>query len=317
MTAAPAPSHEPVLGREAAAALRLRSGGVYIDATFGRGGHARLILDGLGPDGMLLAVDRDPEAAAAAEAMAAADPRLKAVRERFSRLEPLARRHGVHGRTDGVLFDLGVSSPQLDDPARGFSFLRDGPLDMRMDPDQGPSAAQWLGAAGEKEIADVIRRFGEERHARRVARELVRQREAAAIDTTGRLAAIVREALRRAGAPQRPGRHPATRVFQAIRIHINRELEELEQGLAQALAALAAGGRLVVISFHSLEDRMTKRFMAERARGDRFPRDLPVTAAALRPALKRPHRPVRTSAAAAEANPRARSAVMRVAEKAA
>lgn len=317
MTAAPSPPHEPVLGRQAVAALRLRSGGVYIDATFGRGGHARLILDGLGPEGLLLAMDRDPEAAAAAAAMAAADPRLQAVRERFSRLEPTARRHGVHGRTDGVLFDLGVSSPQLDDPARGFSFLRDGPLDMRMDPDEEPSAAQWLGAAPEREIADVIRRFGEERHARRIARELVRQRGAAPIDTTGRLAGVVREAMRLAGAPRRPGRHPATRVFQAIRIHINRELEELERGLAAALATLAAGGRLVVISFHSLEDRIAKRFMAEHARGDRFPRDLPVTAAALRPALKRPGRPLKTPAAEAEANPRARSAVMRVAEKAA
>jgi 16S rRNA (cytosine1402-N4)-methyltransferase len=304
--------HQPVLLAEVTASLSLSEGGIYVDGTFGRGGHSRAILADLGPGGRLLAIDRDPEAVAAGRALAALDPRLEILHGEFSRLGPWLEERGWHGRVRGILLDLGVSSPQLDDPARGFSFARSGPLDMRMNPagDQ-PDAATWLARAREEDLARVLWELGEERFSRRIARAIVAARREGPILDTGRLAGIIA-----AAAPSRePGRHPATRSFQAIRIHINRELEELGATLGQALEALAVGGRLAVISFHSLEDRLVKRFFRAGEQGDRLPRGVPVTAAALRPRLRLIGRAIRPGAAELAANPRCRSAVLRVAEK--
>ena len=275
--------HATVLGTAAVAALAVRPDGCYIDATFGRGGHSGLILEQLGPAGRLIVIDRDPEAIAAAGKLKEGETRLEAVQAPFSQLGAIAEAHAAGSEVDGILFDLGVSSPQLDNAERGFSFLRDGPLDMRMDPGQGVSAERWVNSASEGEIAQVLFEFGEERHARRMARHIVQQRALEPIRTTGRLAAI----LKQANPAWEKDKHPATRAFQAIRIFINHELEELEAGLRQALSVLKTGGRLVVISFHSLEDRLVKRFIARQAKGDDFPRDLPVTAAMLKPRLRR------------------------------
>ncbi len=304
--------HQTVLLHEAVEALRVREDGAYLDATFGRGGHSRAILARLGPRGRLLALDRDPEAAAAARSLAATEPRLAFEATAFSALVDAARRRELAGRLDGILFDLGVSSPQLDDPARGFSFLNDGPLDMRMDPSHGVSAAEWLAAASEVEIAGVLRDYGEERFHRRIARALVEARSLGPITRTAQLAERVAAAI-----PTRErGKHPATRAFQAIRIEVNGELDEIERALAQAVELLAPGGRLVVISFHSLEDRIVKRFMRGQAQGERLPPGLPVpgderVGARLRVLGK----PVCPSSAEIEANPRARSAVLRLAER--
>jgi 16S rRNA (cytosine1402-N4)-methyltransferase len=299
--------HAPVLRNAAIDALAIRADGCYVDATFGRGGHAGEILGRLGEEGKLIAIDRDPEAAAAAAVLFAADPRALFVRARFSELD----RHVAPASVDGILFDLGVSSPQLDAARRGFSFMRDGPLDMRMDPEQGASAADFLARADEREIAAVIASLGEERHAKRIARAIVAARASAPVATTGRLAGIVAAAV----PGREPGRHPATRTFQALRIHVNDELGELERALPQAVAALAPRGRLVVIAFHSLEDRIVKRFMRAASREDPAWAGLPSVPAAARPRLK----PVGRAAFADEAevarNPRARSAVMRVAER--
>ena len=288
-------------------ALAIRADGFYVDATFGRGGHAAAILGRLGEKGRLLAIDRDPDASTAAASLFGGDPRATFTQARFSELSRL-----MAGRAaDGILFDLGVSSPQLDDPRRGFSFLRDGPLDMRMDPRQGESASQWLARASEREIATVIGRYGEERHARRIARAIVAARTAAPVTTTGRLAAIIA-----AAAPgHEPGRHPATRSFQALRIHVNRELDEIERALPQAVEALAPDGRLVVISFHSLEDRIVKRFM--RATSREAPRwaGLPDMPADARPKLTLVGRAIFADAAEIARNPRARSAVLRAARR--
>lgn len=303
--------HRPVLLEEATAGLNLRPDGVYVDGTFGRGGHARAILQRLGPQGRLIAFDKDPAAVAAGEALAADDPRFAIERGSFAMLERQMASRNLVGRVDGVLLDLGVSSPQLDDPARGFSFTREGPLDMRMDPAAGISAADWLADASEHDIAEVLKTFGEERHARRIARAIVAARGQTPIRTTGRLAEIVAHA----NPSHEKGKHPATRTFQAIRIFINRELEDLEACLPQAVRVLAPGGRLVVISFHSLEDRIVKRFMREQARGDAFPPDVPVTQDQLHPALRLVGKAVYPGAAEIAANPRARSAVMRVAER--
>jgi 16S rRNA (cytosine1402-N4)-methyltransferase len=304
-------AHQPVLREEVLQALDVRAGGIYVDATFGRGGHARAILDRIGPQGRLLALDRDPAAAAAARAMFAGDERAAIVRGRFSMLEQIVEKRGWLGKVDGIVLDLGVSSPQLDDPQRGFSFLRDGPLDMRMDSESGESAAHWLAGASEREIADVLHDYGEERYARRIARAICRERRERAIATTGQLAAIVAHALPR----HEPGQHPATRTFQALRIQVNRELEELRAVLPQALRVLRPGGRLAVVSFHSLEDRTVKQFFRDQAHGDRFPPGLPVTRAQLRPSLRLVGRAQRPGAAEIERNPRARSAVLRVAER--
>jgi 16S rRNA (cytosine1402-N4)-methyltransferase len=305
--------HRPVLLEEAVQALRVRSDGRYVDGTFGRGGHAAAILDRLGTRGRLLAIDKDVQAVQAARTQFGRDPRFSIEQGSFAMLERLVETRGWTGKIDGVLLDLGVSSPQLDEAARGFSFTREGPLDMRMDTTRGVTAAQWLAQASEGEIARVLKVFGEERYARRIARAIVAARAETPIETTGRLAAIIS-----AASPSREkGKHPATRGFQAIRIYINRELEDLEAFLPQAVRVLATGGRLVVISFHSLEDRLVKRFMREQARGDQYPPDLPVSQDQLQPKLRVVGKPVWPSEDEVEVNPRARSAVMRVAERAA
>lgn len=305
--------HVPVLVEELLAALRPRDGGIYADCTFGRGGHARALLARGGPHTRVIALDRDPEAVRAGAALAAADERLTVVHAPFSRLGEVAARQQV--RFDGVYFDLGVSSPQIDDPGRGFSFRGDGPLDMRMDPSSGQSAAQWLAQADSEEIARVLHELGEERYARRIAQALVRAREEAPIVTTSRLAALISAAMPGRARRAEPGQHPATRSFQAIRIHVNRELEELDAGLAQAVPALVPGGRLAVISFHSLEDRRVKRFMRSMGSRPMPSRHEPVPVDAPPPLLRVCGKPVRAGEAEVARNPRARSAVLRVAEK--
>nr|PZN63168.1 MAG: 16S rRNA (cytosine(1402)-N(4))-methyltransferase [Pseudomonadota bacterium] len=305
--------HEPVLVEEAVEALAIAAPAdaprLYVDATFGRGGHAARILAHLGPEDRLLALDRDPEAVAAARARFHADPRFVVVHAAFGALAPLVAAHGDGRRCAGILFDLGVSSPQLDDATRGFSFQADGPLDMRMDPSHGQSAAAWLARAAEPEIRDVIRELGEERHAGRIARAIVAARGVAPITPTAQLAAIVARA-----APRHDGRHPATRTFQAIRMQVNDELGQLERGLQGALASLSPGGRLAVISFHSLEDRMVKQFMRRHAQPDPAWARLPVPPP-FEPALRIIGRKQRPSDAEVARNPRARSAILRVAER--
>ena len=292
-------------------ALAIDPAGIYLDGTFGRGGHARALLVRLGAAGSLLGLDRDPQAVVAGTALARRDPRFAMEHAPISRLEEITRRRGLRGRVNGLLLDLGVSSPQLDEPGRGFSFSADGPLDMRMDTSGGQTAAQWLAQAREEEIARVLRDYGEERHAKRIARAIVRARNAGPVVTTDALAQIVATA-----SPSRePGKHPATRTFQAIRIHINRELDELRACLTGVCGLLTAGGRLVVISFHSLEDRIVKRFIRTEARRDRFPRGVPIMARETHARLRPIGRPVRPSGAEVAANPRARSALMRVAER--
>lgn len=303
--------HKTVLAEEAVSALNIQSEGFYIDATFGRGGHSRAILNELGVEGHLLALDRDPEAIEVAQQLATQDLRLVVGKTQFGKMENVIAAQRIQGKVNGVLFDLGVSSPQLDDPDRGFSFMRDGPLDMRMDSDDGQSAAEWVNTAAQEEIADVLYQFGEERHSRRIARAIVNARKAQKINRTLQLAEIVKAAH---PAWERD-KHPATRAFQAIRIHVNDELGELKKALVVAVNNLAIGGRLVVISFHSLEDRMVKQFIADCSRGDKYPRGLPVTAAQLAPTLKKIEKAIKPSVREVAENPRARSAVMRVAEK--
>ena len=303
--------HETVLQAEAIAALNIKAEGNYIDATFGRGGHSRAILSLLNANSRLITLDRDPEAIAVAKDLQQQDPRLVVVQAAFSQLGKIEATGSLQGEIDGVLFDLGVSSPQLDNPQRGFSFMHDGPLDMRMNPMDQLSARQWINEAAEKEIANVLFEYGEERHSRRMAKRIVAARAESPIETTGQLAEIVKAA----NPAWEKDKHPATRAFQAIRIFINDELGQITQGLDAALNSLGAGGRLVVISFHSLEDRIVKKFIAEKARGDNFPRDLPVRNEQLSPELKKIGKPVRANEAEIQNNPRARSAVMRVAEK--
>jgi 16S rRNA (cytosine1402-N4)-methyltransferase len=305
--------HESVLLREAVEALSISPSGRYIDATFGRGGHCAAILDRLGPEGRVLAIDRDPEAVAFGRGRFAADPRVRIEQSGFGAMARLAGRMDWSGRVQGILLDLGVSSPQLDAPERGFSFLQDGPLDMRMDPGTGSSAAEWLARADEREIAEVLRDFGEERFARRIARAICEARERSPLTRTVELAQIVAAA----NPAWEKGRHPATRAFQAIRIRVNRELEELGSALEQSLDVLAPRGRLAVISFHSLEDRMVKRFMRRQSRGDEPPRGVPVTADRIRARMRLVGRAVHPGDDEVARNPRARSAVLRVAEKAA
>jgi 16S rRNA (cytosine1402-N4)-methyltransferase len=304
-------AHTPVLLDEVLDGLAVKADGRYCDATFGRGGHSAAILGQLGPAGRLCAIDRDPDAIAAGRERFAADPRLTLVRGSFGRLEERVRAAGLEGGLQGVLLDLGVSSPQLDEATRGFSFMQDGPLDMRMDNESGISAAQWLARATEREIADVLFRLGEEKFSRRIARVLVAARSAQPITQTKQLADLVASAV----PTREPGKHPATRTFQALRIHVNRELEEIESALPQAVSLLAAGGRLCVISFHSLEDRMVKRFMRREAQGDPVYAGLPNVPSHARPRLRLVGGAVMPGEREVAANPRARSAVLRVAER--
>lgn len=306
-----AEQHRPVLLEKVLDGLQVRADGLYVDATFGRGGHAGAVLKKLGVDGRLVALDRDPEAIAVAQKQFGSDNRFTALRGGFGDIKQLLETEGVTGEVHGVLFDLGVSSPQLDDPQRGFSFTKHGPLDMRMDPDEGQPASRWINSASQDEIADVIRRYGEERFSRRIARRIVTDRQQAPIGNTLRLSEIVSAAVPR----REPGRHPATRTFQAIRIFVNRELDELERALDQVPDLLAGGGRLCVISFHSLEDRIVKRFMRRKSMTDSRYAGLPEIPDWAQPVLKIVGKQVRPDQSEVDANSRARSAVLRVAEK--
>ena len=304
--------HRTVLLDEAVNALVTRKDGVYVDGTFGRGGHSRAVLAKLAENGRLIAFDKDPLAIATARTIV--DPRFEIVHESFASLAPALATRGIE-RVAGVLLDLGVSSPQLDDPARGFSFRADGPLDMRMDPTRGESAAEWLARASQQELTEVIRDYGEERFAVQIAKALVARRAESdrlgPLVSTGELAEIVARAVK----TREKGKDPATRTFQAIRIHVNQELAELQVVLEAALSSLEQGGRLVVISFHSLEDRIVKRFMQAHAAAPAVDRRLPIRAVDLPSAPMKIIGRVFASAAEVEANARARSAVMRVAER--
>ena len=299
--------HRPVLLEEAIAALMVSVDGTYVDGTFGRGGHATRILESLSPRGSLLALDQDPEAAAVAELICANDSRMRFRSTNFRALADCA----APGSVQGVLLDLGVSSPQLDNPARGFSFSHDGPLDMRMDPEGGQSAADWLANVKEAELARVLKELGEERFARRIARAIVNARQEGPIQRTAHLAEIISAA----NPKWEPNKHPATRSFQAIRLHINSELESLQDALSAALSVLAKGGRLVVISFHSLEDRIVKRFIRNASRGRQLPPGVPISFEEQQVSLKPIGKAVMPSPTEVAANPRARSAVMRIAER--
>ena len=304
-------AHLPVLYAQVMEGLGVVEDGRYLDGTFGRGGHARGVLEKLGPGGRLLLMDKDPEAIAEAERSFGDDTRVSIRRGSFAALGDWDLAHNL----DGVLFDLGVSSPQLDVAQRGFSFGKDGPLDMRMDPDAGESAAQWLARAEEREIADVLWTYGEEKQSRRIARAIVALRGQQPLERTAQLADLIGSVVPRGKSGSDKGRiHPATRSFQAIRIHINAELADLQAGLDAALAALKPGGRLAVISFHSLEDRMVKQFIARHAKAPPANRRLPQVQAFV-PALVDRSGAIRADAAELAANPRARSAVLRVAEK--
>ncbi|QHP81821.1 16S rRNA (cytosine(1402)-N(4))-methyltransferase [Pectobacterium odoriferum] len=305
--------HTTVLLDEAVNGLNIRSGGIYIDGTFGRGGHSRLILSQLGSEGRLLAIDRDPQAIEAAKAID--DPRFSIIHGPFSAMAEYVAELGLTGQIDGVLLDLGVSSPQLDDPERGFSFMRDGPLDMRMDPTRGLSAAEWLMKAEADDIVWVLKTFGEERFAKRIARAIVERNRLEPMTRTKELAELIA-----AASPFREKhKHPATRSFQAIRIYINSELEEIERALEGALSVLAPQGRLSVISFHSLEDRIVKRFIRHQSRGPQVPAGLPLTEEQLRSqggqTLKAVGKKLMPSEAEVAENPRARSSVLRFAER--
>ena len=302
-------AHQPVLLHEALVSLAVGRDGTFVDCTFGRGGHAAAILAALGPQGRLVALDRDPEAVAAARARFADEPRFRIHHAPFSSLARVLEAEGLMGAVAGILIDLGVSSPQLNDPARGFSFREAGPLDMRMDPGTGESAATLVARASERELTEIVRALGEERFASRIARAIVAARAIAPIVDTLQLAEIVARAV----PTREPGKHPATRTFQALRLRVNRELDELDEVLPQCVPALAAHGRLVVIAFHSLEDRIAKRFMRNAARGPLGPDGAPLMGA--RPQLTLVGKAQRPSAAECDANPRARSAVLRAAER--
>lgn len=307
--------HIPVLLDEAVSGLAIREDGMYLDGTFGRGGHSEAILSQLGSAGRLYAIDQDAQAIDVAHQRFGEESRFSIARSSFSQLSSLCEHWGVKGQLDGVMLDIGVSSPQLDDADRGFSFMQDGPLDMRMDQTASPSAAEWIASAEAEEIANVIYQYGEEKNSRRIARRIVEQRELSPIVSTKQLANIVASASR----VKDRNKHPATRTFQAIRIHINKELDVLKQALTAALDVLKPGGRLVVISFHSLEDRIVKQFMREQAQGKPvspgLPRGLPVADVSPDLSLKLISKAIKPSEEELLRNPRARSSVLRIAER--
>jgi len=303
--------HVPVLLERVISGLNIRPKGSYVDGTFGRGGHSSEILKALGPDGRLLGIDRDPQAIAGVTKGLDADKRFEIIRDEIAHLEHIAAKAGLLGKVDGLLLDLGVSSPQLDEAERGFSFQTDGPLDMRMDPDSGTSAAEWISTASEREIRKVLFEFGEEKRAVRIAKAIVGARAAGAIKRTLQLAEIVRSAVPK--GPQK--KHPATKTFQAIRIFVNRELEQLDQALAATAELLAPGGRLCVISFHSLEDRRVKRFMRDASRESEQYRGMPNVPKEHQPLFKLIGKLVVATEVEIEQNPRARSARLRIAER--
>jgi 16S rRNA (cytosine1402-N4)-methyltransferase len=303
--------HLPVLLDETVSALAVKADGIYVDGTFGRGGHARAVLAQLSDKGRLLGLDKDPDAIREAQQLAQQDNRFAIEQCSFADLATAVNDRLWQGQVDGVLLDIGVSSPQLDVAERGFSFQKDGPLDMRMDPSSGMSAAEWLATAEMDDIATVIKTLGEERYGKRIARAIVETREHSPITTTRQLAELVDKA-----SPSREkNKHPATRTFQAIRIYINNELEDLKVALEKALDVLAVGGRLAVISFHSLEDRIVKRFFRDQAKGDDLPSDFPIRADELNPRVKIIGKAIKASEEELAVNPRARSAVLRVVEK--
>jgi len=292
------------------AGLNIREDGDYLDGTFGRGGHSQAILSRLSERGRLVALDKDPEAVSAGKELLGRDPRFSIAQGNYAEMERFVRNWGLEGGLDGVLLDLGVSSPQLDDPERGFSFMGDGPLDMRMNPLQGVTAAEWLANAPEREMTQVFWEFGEERHARRIARSIVMARRKRRLETTGQLAGLIENTIGR----REENKHPATRCFQAIRIYINNELADLARGLEAAIRVLRPGGRLLAISFHSLEDRLVKRTMREAAQPGRVRRNIPEHPD-FKPSLRLVGKAVKPSIAELSVNPRARSAVLRIAEK--
>jgi len=314
-------AHVPVLLGPVLKGLRIKPDGCYVDGTFGRGGHSREILKQLNANGRLIGIDRDPQAIASAAKPLTDDPRVELVRGEIAQLKALigerkdATGQALIGRVDGLLFDLGVSSPQLDEAERGFSFLRDGPLDMRMDPDSGIPASEWLASVDEKELRRLISKFGEERHAARIARALVAARENAPIRTTSELAAVVESAVPAPYGGKRTKKHPATKTFQAIRIAINNELDQITAALEQALDVLGPGGRLCVISFHSLEDRIVKRFMRDTSREPEPYRGMPSIPEEYRPKLKIIGKAVAATAEEIAVNRRSRSARLRIAER--
>ncbi len=304
-------NHQSVLLEEALESLNIHPSGIYIDATFGRGGHSRAILQQLNEDGLLIAFDQDPEAVAFAKQQFADEPRLKIEHCNFNQVADVIERYGLTGKIDGVLMDLGVSSPQLDDAERGFSFLRSGPLDMRMDTSQGETARQWLARVKLVDLINVLKRYGEEKFARRIATAIVETREIREITETGDLAEIISNAI----PVKEKHKHPATRSFQAIRICLNKELQAIEQGLKAAVTVLAKGGRLSVISFHSLEDRIVKRFMRDISSRPKLPAGLPVMEADIEVPYRLVGKPVIAGAEELGINPRARSARLRVLER--
>jgi 16S rRNA (cytosine1402-N4)-methyltransferase len=303
--------HLPVLLNEVVENLVIKPDGVYVDATFGRGGHSQAMLNQLGPAGRLIAFDKDPEAIAHARKQFASDNRFTIHHGSFAELQACITHENYFGKVDGILFDLGVSSPQLDDAERGFSFMRDGKLDMRMNLSHGMDAAEWIATIEEEALANVLWEYGEERFSRRIARAIVQTRTETPITTTKQLADIVSAAIPR----WEKHKHPATRSFLAIRIAVNQELDDLKEGLAQGLEVLKVGGRLLVISFHSIEDRLVKRFIQHHEQGEQFPAGLPIKQALYPARLKRLGRAIKPSSDEIAYNPRARSAVLRIAEK--
>nr|WP_206171424.1 16S rRNA (cytosine(1402)-N(4))-methyltransferase RsmH [Thiorhodococcus mannitoliphagus] len=303
--------HRSVLLEESVSALVVRPNGIYVDGTFGRGGHSRAILARLGAGGRLIGMDRDPQAVTLGAALEGEDARFSVLHTSFEAIGDVLLKAGVLGRVNGILLDLGVSSPQLDQPERGFSFNADGPLDMRMNPRAGMTAAAWLASASQEEIEVVLRDYGEERFAKRIARAIVKARAERPLETTSQLAELVSRAI----PTREPGKHPATRTFQAVRIQVNDELGSLRRCLDQVCGLLDTAGRLVVISFHSLEDRIVKRFIRDEARGPLLPKGLPVQASQTQGRLRALGKALRPAADEIRSNPRSRSAVMRVAER--